>query len=98
MQESAKIPSTTTTGAKTALTNVHILLEMPLNYCEDRTPMLSEATSITILSPQDDWKISEKPELMYSIKSDGNLKTIAASVDGSVVRTKTLTKNVTEEL
>jgi membrane peptidoglycan carboxypeptidase len=99
LQNSAQVNPENTTGTnRTTLTSLSILLETPLNYCEDRQPNLSEATSISILSPQADWAISPKPELMYSIKSDGNLKTITASLDGSVVRTKNITTNIMEEL
>jgi hypothetical protein len=73
-------------------------LETPINYCENRQPSLSEATTINLLSPQEDWVISPKPELMYSVKSDGNLKTITASLDDTLVRTKNITINTMEEL
>ena len=97
LQESSrKVPLDT--GARVDLTPLNILLEAPQDYCESRKPQISEATIINILSPQDDRKISPKPELMYSIKSDGNLKTIIALVDDTPVFTKNITTNTTEEL
>lgn len=86
------------TGAKVALSSLNILFEMPKEYCENRQPMISDATIINILSPQNDRKISPKPELMFSIKSDASLKTLIASVDGTPVYTKNYTKNQNEDL
>ena len=86
------------TGARVDYTPLNILLEAPQDYCENRSPQLSEATIINILSPQDDRKISPKPELMYSIKSDGNLKTIIALINETPVFTKNITTNTAEEL
>jgi hypothetical protein len=85
-------------GAQVSLTSLHILTSVPQTYCENRQPMISDTISINILSPQDTRKISPKPELMYSIKSDNNLKSISASIDESNVFTKTITRNTTEEL
>jgi membrane peptidoglycan carboxypeptidase len=85
-------------GAKVTLSPLHILTSIPQAYCENRQPMISDAITINILSPQDTRKISPKPELMYSIKSDSDLKSISASVDETQVFTKTITKNIAEEL
>jgi hypothetical protein len=85
-------------GAKVTLSSLHILTSIPQTYCENRQPMISDAITINILSPQDTRKISPKPELMYSIKSNDDLKSIAASVDGTNIFTKTITKNIAEEL
>ena len=98
LKNSAKATPEETTGAKTAITSFNILLEIPINYCENRQPSLSEATIINIFSPQDDRATSFKPELMYSIKSDGNLKTLTAFLDENIIRTKNITNNTREEL
>jgi len=97
LTDSAKVTADST-GDRVDLTSLNILFEIPQEYCEHREPRLSEATIINLLSPQNDWAISLRPELMYSIKSDGNLQTISAFLDRDVVRTKTITTNITEEL
>ncbi|MDR2191032.1 MAG: hypothetical protein LBP53_07930 [Candidatus Peribacteria bacterium] len=90
--------TTAFSGAKVSLSSLNILSNVPQEYCEQRKPTMSDAITINILSPQDTRKISPKPELMYSIKSDSDLKTISAQVDGTNVFTKPITKNISEEL
>lgn len=76
----------------------NILLESPKEYCEFREPAISDATQIQIIDPQDDQRISPKPEVMYSVKSDGNLKSLSILLDDTVVYTKTYVFNATEDL
>ena len=52
-QESASIPSADAPESRTAMTSLNILLETPLNYCENRQPSFSESTTISLLSPQE---------------------------------------------
>ncbi|MDR0651222.1 MAG: hypothetical protein LBG59_07700 [Candidatus Peribacteria bacterium] len=85
-------------GAKVSLSSLNILTNLSQDYCENRQPMINTAITINILSPQDTRKISPKPELMYSIKSDSDLKSISASVDETNVFSKIITKNIAEEL
>ncbi|MDR0369574.1 MAG: hypothetical protein LBH96_03545 [Candidatus Peribacteria bacterium] len=94
---SAKTTSNAT-GERVTLSSLNVLFEMPKDYCENRQPMISDTTLINILSPQNDRKISPKPELMFSIKSDANLKTLIASVDGTQVYTKNYIRNQNEDL
>lgn len=86
------------TGSRVDLTPLHILFEAPTKYCESREPSLSENTFVSFLIPQDWRKVSMKPEIMISIKSDGNLKTLSASVDDTPVRSKTYTKNTKDDI
>lgn len=86
------------TGSRVSLAGLHILFDMPKDYCTNREPSLSENTTISFLSPQNDRKISGKPELMVSIKSDGNLKNLIAWLDDVQVRSKNYTTNVKENI
>ena len=86
------------TGSRVSLSSLRILFEAPKDYCANREPALSEDTSITFLNPQDDRRISEKSELMVSVKSDGNLKTLSAQIDDVQVRSKTYTTNTRENI
>ena len=95
--DSAKITSDST-GDKVDLTSLNILFEIPQEYCENREPRISEDTLISILTPQDDWMISFRPEVMFSVKSDGNLQTLLVLLDEVAVYTKTYTTNTMEDL
>lgn len=85
--------SSSETGSRVTLTPLHILFTQPSEYCSAREPSLSENTTISFLSPQDWRKISAKPEVMISIKSDWNLQTLNILVDDKQVQSKTYTKN-----
>jgi hypothetical protein len=89
---------TENTGSRVNLTPLRILFEMPKEYCENREPALSENTIINFLNPQNDRKISARPELMISVKSDGNLKNLIARLGDTQVRSKTYTNNRREDI
>lgn len=86
------------TGTKVALTPLHIVFEMPKAYCANREPSLSENTIINFLTPQNERKISSKPELIVSVKSDGNLKNLIAWLDETQIRSKTYTINTNDNI
>jgi hypothetical protein len=58
---------------------------------------MSDAISISIIDPETDQRISAKPSIMYSIKSDSLLKNMNILVDGKIVFSKTY-KRQTEDL
>ena len=78
-------------------TDLNILTEIPGWYCENREPTMSDAISITIIDPETDQRISAKPSIMYSIKSDSFLKNMNILVDGKIVFSKSY-KRQTEDL
>lgn len=90
--EKAKIPL----GWEWAM-DLNILTEIPGWYCENREPIMSDAISITIIDPETDQRISAKPSIMYSIKSDSFLKKMSILVDGKIVFSKSY-KRQTEDL
>jgi len=90
--EKAKIPL----GWEWAI-DLNIITEIPGWYCEDREPTMSDAISISIIDPETDQRISAKPSIMYSIKSDSFLKNMSILVDGKIVFSKNY-KRQTEDL
>ena len=68
--------------------NLNILTEIPEWYCENREPTVSDSISVSIIDPETDQRISAKPSIMYSIKSNAVLKSLNISVDWTVVFTK----------
>ena len=78
-------------------TNLNILVNIPEWYCEDRTPSLSDAISVSIIDPETDQRISSKPSIMYSVKSDSLLRNLTIIVDWIPVFSKDYKKQ-TEDL
>jgi len=76
---------------------LNILTTVPEWYCENREPSMSDAIKVSIIDPENDQKISSKPSIMYSIKSDSILRSMTISVDWNVVSTKKYTRQ-TEDL
>ena len=71
---------------------LNILTTVPEWYCENREPSMSDAIKVTIIDPENDQRISSKPSIMYSIKSDSILRSMTISVDWNVVSTKKYTR------
>ena len=72
--------------------NLNILTTIPEWYCENREPTLSDGISVSIIDPQNDQKISTKPAIMYSVKSESWLKSLTISVDWTSVFSKSYTR------
>ena len=81
--EKAKIP----TWWEWAI-NINILPTIPEWYCENREPSLSDSISISIIDPETNQRISAKPSIMYSVKSDYMLRNLNIMVDWSLVFSK----------
>lgn len=77
--------------------SINILPSIPEWYCENREPTTSDAVQISIIDPGNDEKISAKPSIMYSVKSNSLLKTVNISVDWSNVFSKTY-RNQNEDI
>lgn len=90
--EKAKIPL----GEEWSL-SINILTSVPEWYCENREPSISEDISVKIIDPETDQRISAKPSIMYSVKSDALLSRLSITVDGSLVFSKSYT-NKKEDL
>jgi len=78
--------------------SINILTTIPEWYCEARQPEVSDAISVKIIDPETDQKISAKPSIMYSVKSDALLKSLNITVDGTLVFSKSYVGNKTEDL
>ena len=85
--EKAKIPN----WSEWSL-SINILTAIPEWYCENREPSVSDSVEVSIIDPETDQKISAKPSIMYSVKSDSRLKTLTITVDGALVFSKTYTR------
>ena len=67
---------------------INILVEAPEWYCENREPSVSESIKVTIIDPETNQRISTKPSIMYSVKSDAVLKSLSIYVDWTSVFSK----------
>ena len=81
--EKAKIPL----GWEWSL-SYNILPKAPEWYCENREPVTSDAIQISILDPWNNEKVSTKPDITYSVKSDSLLKSLTITVDWAVAFSK----------
>lgn len=91
--EKAKIPTWNEWSLK-----INILTEIPELYCENREPIESDEIQIAIIDPETDQRISAKPSILYSVKSNHSIKTLNVSVDWTLVFSKQFTKKLTEEI
>ena len=73
-------------------TNINVLTSIPEWYCENREPVVSDSVQVSIIDPETDQKISAKPSIMYSVKSDSWLKTLTLTVDWAIVFSKSYTR------
>ena len=76
---------------------LNILTNMPEWYCENREPKMSDSIKISIIDPETDQRISAKPSIMYSIKSESFLRNMNIIVDWKIVYSKNY-KRQTEDL
>jgi len=77
--------------------NINILTSIPEWYCENREPIVSDSVKVSIIDPQTDQKISAKPSIMYSVKSDSLLRNLTITVDWILVFSKEY-KRQTEDI
>ena len=77
--------------------NINILTKIPEGFCEGREPIISDAVKVSIIDPENDQKISAKPSIMYSVKSDSLLRSLSITVDWTLVFSKNYIKQ-TEDL
>lgn len=78
--------------------SINILTSIPEWYCEDREPTTNDAVRVSIIDPEDDQKISQRPSIMYSVKSDSLLKSLHVTVNGVLAFSKSYSKNQKEEI
>jgi len=76
---------------------LNILSKAPEWYCENREPTASDDIKVTIIDPESNQKISTKPSIMFSVKSNSLLKSLSVTVDWTLAFTKSY-KNQTEDL
>ena len=76
---------------------INILTKIPEWYCESREPSLSDSIKVSIIDPETDQRISAKPSIMYSVKSDYLLRSLSITVDWALVFSKEYKKQ-TEDL
>jgi len=77
--------------------NINVLTSTPEWYCENREPTVSDSVTVSIIDPQNDQKISAKPSIMYSVKSNALLRSLNIIVDDGLVFSKSYTRQ-TEDL
>ncbi len=63
----------------------NILLAMPQDYCEARSPQISEDIDIDIKNLSDWQEISTKPMVWFSVKSPNNIKRVSISINDRVI-------------
>lgn len=63
----------------------NILVEMPQDYCENRSPQISEDINISIKNLTDWQKISTKPMVRFNVKSPNNIKRVTVSINDRVI-------------
>ena len=90
--EKAKIPLWWEWGS-----SLNILVKIPEWYCENREPSMSDSIKVSIIDPETDQRISAKPSIMYSVKSNSLLRSLTITVDWVLVSSKEY-KRQTEDL
>jgi len=63
----------------------NILLSMPQDYCENRSPQVSEDIVLDIKNLKAGQKISTRPMIWFNVKSPNNIKRISVSINGRVI-------------
>ena len=79
-------------------TSINILTYIPQWYCENREPATSDSVKVNIIDPENDQRISQKPSIMYSVKSDSLLKSLNITVNGVLAYSKSYSNNQKEEI
>ena len=77
--------------------SINILPSAPEWYCENREPSLTDSIQVSIIDPETNQRISAKPSIMYSVKSDYLLRNLSITVDWALVFSKEY-KRQTEDL
>ena len=72
-------------SGKVAFNYNNILLAMPQDYCENRSPQISEDIQLTIKNLSDWQKISTKPMIWFNVKAKNNIKRVSVSINGRVI-------------
>ena len=70
---------------KVTMNYSNILLEMPQEYCEGRSPQISEDIHIEIKNLKDGQKISNKPMVWFSVQAPNNVKRVTVSINDRVI-------------
>ena len=73
---------------KVTLNYNNILLEMPQEYCEGRSPQISEDIHISIKNLKDGQKISTKPMVWFNVQAPNNVKRVTVSIGDRVIWSK----------
>jgi hypothetical protein len=63
----------------------NMLLAMPQDYCESRSPQISEDIDIDIKNLSDGQEISTKPMVWFSVKSPNNIKRVSISINDRII-------------
>ena len=66
----------------------NILLEMPQDYCEGRSPQISEDIHIEIKNLKDGQEISNKPMVWFNVQAPNNVKRVTISINDRVIWSK----------
>lgn len=63
----------------------NILLAMPQDYCQDRSPQISQDIHIDIKNLKDWQKISTKPMIRFNVKWENPIKRVSVSINWRVI-------------
>ncbi|HPC34152.1 MAG TPA: transglycosylase domain-containing protein [Candidatus Absconditabacterales bacterium] len=66
----------------------NILLAMPQDYCENRSPQISEDIQLSIKNLSDGQKISTKPMIWFNVTAKNNIKRVSVSINDRVIGSK----------
>ncbi|MCK9467474.1 MAG: penicillin-binding protein [Candidatus Absconditabacterales bacterium] len=66
----------------------NILLAMPQDYCENRSPQISDDIQLSIKNLNDGQKISTKPMIWFNVKAKNNIKRVSISINDRVIGSK----------
>jgi hypothetical protein len=66
----------------------NILLAMPQDYCENRSPQVSEDIQLSIKNLSDGQKISTKPMIWFNVTAKNNIKRVSVSINDRVIGSK----------
>ena len=72
-------------SGKVTMNYSNILVEMPQEYCEGRSPQISEDIHIEIKNLKDGQKISNKPMVWFSVQAPNNVKRVTVSINDRVI-------------
>jgi hypothetical protein len=61
---------------------------MPQDYCENRSPQISEDIQLSIKNLSDGQKISTKPMIWFNVTAKNNIKRVSVSINDRVIGSK----------